>query len=200
MLKDFFKNKYVLNILGASAIIVVLMVGFMYWLDSYTRHDETYPTPELKGMDATLAVQTLEAMGFKWEIIDSSRYESGKRPRAVLSQDPSAGTAVKQGRKVYLKINRSSWENAPIPPVDFENDRQCFPAANCFRFYRGRSDLPAAHWPRRGTGVVRRRAFRTSGTETAQIDRYRHYCRRGGSGSRRRGYAGRRRFLTADQP
>ena len=123
MLKDFFKNKYVLNILGAAAIIVVLMVGFMYWLDSYTRHDETYPTPELKGMDATLAVQTLEAMGFKWEIIDSSRYESGKRPRAVLSQDPSAGTAVKQGRKVYLKINRSSWENAPIPPVDFENDK-----------------------------------------------------------------------------
>ena len=104
-------------------MIVVLVAGFLFWLKGYTRHDQTTPTPDLQGMDATLAVQTLEAMGFRWTIIDSSRYEPDKRPRAVLSQDPSAGTAVKEGRKIYLKINRSSWETVSVPAVDFENDK-----------------------------------------------------------------------------
>ena len=122
-MRDFFKNQYVLHSLGALAVIVVLVAGFLFWLKGYTRHDQTTPTPDLQGMDATLAVQTLEAMGFRWTIIDSSRYEPDKRPRAVLSQDPSAGTAVKEGRKIYLKINRSSWETVSVPTVDFENDK-----------------------------------------------------------------------------
>lgn len=122
-MRDFFKNQYVLHSLGAIAVIVVLVTGFLFWLKGYTRHDQTTPTPDLQGMDATLAVQTLEAMGFRWTIIDSSRYEPDKRPRAVLSQDPSAGTAVKEGRKIYLKINRSSWETVSVPAVDFENDK-----------------------------------------------------------------------------
>lgn len=122
-MRDFFKNQYVLHSLGAIAVIVVLVAGFLFWLKGYTRHDQTTPTPDLQGMDATLAVQTLEAMGFRWTIIDSSRYELDKRPRAVLSQDPSAGTAVKEGRKIYLKINRSSWETVSVPAVDFENDK-----------------------------------------------------------------------------
>lgn len=122
-MRDFFKNQYVLHSLGAIAVIVVLVAGFLFWLKGYTRHDQTTPTPDLQGMDATLAVQTLEAMGFRWTIIDSSRYEPDKRPRAVLSQDPSASTAVKEGRKIYLKINRSSWETVSVPAVDFENDK-----------------------------------------------------------------------------
>ena len=122
-MRDFFKNQYVLHSLGAIAVIVVLVAGFLFWLKGYTRLDQTTPTPDLQGMDATLAVQTLEAMGFRWTIIDSSRYEPDKRPRAVLSQDPSAGTAVKEGRKIYLKINRSSWETVSVPAVDFENDK-----------------------------------------------------------------------------
>ena len=81
-MRDFFKNQYVLHSLGAIAVIVVLVAGFLFWLKGYTRHDQTTPTPDLQGMDATLAVQTLEAMGFRWTIIDSSRYEPDKRPRA----------------------------------------------------------------------------------------------------------------------
>ena len=122
-MRDFFKNQYVLHSLGALAVIVVLVAGFLFWLKGYTRHDQTTPTPDLQGMDATLAVQTLEAMGFRWTIIDSSRYEPDKRPRAVLSQDPSAGTAVKEGRKIYLKINRSSWETVSVPTVDLKTTR-----------------------------------------------------------------------------
>ena len=116
-------NKYILNLAGALAVVAVIVVAFVFWLDSYTRHDETTPAPDLNGMDASLAIQTIEAMGYKWTIIDSSRYEQGKRPRAVLAQDPPALTAVKQGRRFYLKINRSSWEDAVVPPVDFENDK-----------------------------------------------------------------------------
>ena len=121
--KNLLRNKYFLHCLAAAVLVAGLIVGFLFWLSSYTRHDQTSPTPDLTGMDASLAVQTLDAMGFKWTIIDSSRYEPNKRPRAVLSQDPSAGTAIKQGRRIYLKINRSSWEKVTVPPVDFENDK-----------------------------------------------------------------------------
>lgn len=123
MLKGCLKNKYVLHSLAAAVLIAALIAGFLFWLDGYTRHDQTSPTPDLQGMDAALAVQTLDALGFKWTIIDSSRYEADKRPRAVLFQDPAAGTPIKQGRRIYLKINRSSWEKVAVPPVDFENDK-----------------------------------------------------------------------------
>lgn len=122
-MKKFFTNKYVLEILKAAVLVVALMVGFMFWMDYYTRHDETTPAPDLTGMDATTAVRLLESSGFKWTIIDSSRYEPSRPPRAVLSQDPEAGVQIKQGRKVYIKINRSSWEDAAVPAVDFENDK-----------------------------------------------------------------------------
>jgi beta-lactam-binding protein with PASTA domain len=56
-------------------------------------------------------------------VVDSSRYEPSIAPRAVISQDPAAGNGIKAGRTIYIKINRSSWENAVVPAVDFENDK-----------------------------------------------------------------------------
>ena len=122
--KKFFTNKYVLEILKAAVLVVALMVGFL--CSGWTITPGTMrqpPAPDLTGMDATTAVRLLESSGFKWTIIDSSRYEPSRPPRAVLSQDPEAGVQIKQGRKVYIKINRSSWEDAAVPAVDFENDK-----------------------------------------------------------------------------
>ena len=63
-MRDFFKNQYVLHSLGAIAVIVVLVAGFLFWLKGYTRHDQTTPTPDLQGMDATLAVQPSKRWDF----------------------------------------------------------------------------------------------------------------------------------------
>ena len=116
-------SRYLWELLAVAVVLLVMAVGAYFALSSYTRHDEVYPTPDLYGMNIDKARETLLSQGYKYVVVDSSRYEPTKAPRAVISQDPDAGSGIKAGRTIYIKINRSSWEDAVVPHVDFENDK-----------------------------------------------------------------------------
>lgn len=116
-------SRYVKEIAAVGVVILVMAVGAYFALASYTRHDEVYPTPDLYGINIDRAEEMLLSQGYKYVVVDSSRYEPTRAPRAVISQDPDAGSGIKAGRTIYLKINRSSWEDAEVPAVDFENDK-----------------------------------------------------------------------------
>lgn len=116
-------SRYVWEVVAVATVLLVMAVGAYFALASYTRHDEVYPTPDLYGINIDTAEEMLISQGYKYVVVDSSRYEPSIAPRAVISQDPAAGNGIKAGRTIYIKINRSSWENAVVPAVDFENDK-----------------------------------------------------------------------------
>lgn len=122
-IKDFFSNIYVKEILKVGAIFCVLVSIFYFYMSHYTRHDDVYATPDLKSLTLEEAAAIIQEGGYRYVVVDSSRYEPSEKPRAVLFQDPLPGASIKKDRKIYLKINRSSWEKASVPHIDFENDK-----------------------------------------------------------------------------
>lgn len=116
-------SRYLWELVAVAVVLLVMAVGAYFALSSYTRHDEVYPTPNLYGINIDEAEEILLSQGYKYVVVDSSRYEPSHAPRAVVSQDPEAGAGIKSGRTIYIKINRSSWEDAVVPHVDFENDK-----------------------------------------------------------------------------
>jgi beta-lactam-binding protein with PASTA domain len=72
-------------------------------IDAFTRHGQAVVMPRLAGVDATLALQQLEALGLVG-IIHDTLYVEGAIPGSVCLQDPAENSEVKEGRTVYLSI------------------------------------------------------------------------------------------------
>jgi len=72
-------------------------------IDAYTRHGQSVVMPRLSGVDASLALQQLEAIGLVG-IINDTLYVENAIPGSVCLQDPAENSEVKEGRTVYLSI------------------------------------------------------------------------------------------------
>src|SRR5690554_2279995 len=97
------------NLIMAIIFLAVLIVGIFFSLRMYTRHGETIPVPELKGMLIEDAIRTLQAQGFQYEL--DSVYQMDRQPGLIIDQDPAPSTEVKKNRTLYLTmITRSAPE------------------------------------------------------------------------------------------
>jgi eukaryotic-like serine/threonine-protein kinase len=85
-------------------------------LNSYTRHGEAIPVPEVKGLTIEEAAQKLKASKLNCTISDSV-YLPDKKKGAVVEQNPPANFKVKSGRKVFLTINSFFPERVKMPDV-----------------------------------------------------------------------------------
>jgi beta-lactam-binding protein with PASTA domain len=104
-----------LGIIGAISIAILL--GTLWYLDSYTNHDgELIIVQDLEGLTSTAAKDKLEEMGLQCEVTDTV-YKDGAKKLSVINQNPKAGLAVKQGRKVYLVINTNKVPMVMVPDL-----------------------------------------------------------------------------------
>lgn len=107
---QFLKSKiFLYNVLGAIALYIIVFWLGTSALNSYTRHGETITVPDLNGLTLEKAKEILSERDLEFAVSDSSF--SDKKPKlAVLEQNPSANSKVKEGRTIYLTLN------AVIPP------------------------------------------------------------------------------------
>ncbi|MBE7177557.1 MAG: PASTA domain-containing protein [Mucilaginibacter polytrichastri] len=105
------------NLLWAIGTAVLIVLVAFFSLGAYTRHGSSIPVPKLKGIAFDKAMQILSNEGFRYKV--DSAYVLDKPPGTVIEQDPDAGTAVKEGRTVYLTIVSRVAPNVPMP--DLEN-------------------------------------------------------------------------------
>ena len=115
---QFLKSKtFFLNI----AIIVLLFIGLGYgvllWTASFTHHGEEFEMPELKGYDIQEVESTLNPLGLRFEVLDSSEYYPELPPMSVISHYPHAGFKVKQGRRINITLNPSGPRLVKIPDI-----------------------------------------------------------------------------------
>lgn len=115
-LKRIFINPYTISFVAVFVLLFLLATITMYWLDSYTNHNQELVVPDLKGLSEKDACNMLKDKNLYCEVVDSV-FMKGKKPGAVVDQTPVAGAKVKAERTIYLVINARSPRKVALPDL-----------------------------------------------------------------------------------
>lgn len=111
--KSGIKNSLWFNVLLMLGIIALCYFIFFSSLGFITHHGDELKVPKVLGKDVKDAVKVLEGQGF--EVHVDSTYLPGKTPFIVLDQTPDVGEVVKNGRTLFITVNKSVPPTTPMP-------------------------------------------------------------------------------------
>ena len=117
-----FTKAFVRQLILALVFLILLMFVVLWWLKMSTHHDQRIKVPDLSMM-------TLD---------DSANYNPDFPKYSVIEQIPKAGKFVKENRKIYLTLNRSSYPELVIPEVVGRTRRQAEPTLIAMGFKIGK--------------------------------------------------------------
>ena len=114
--KGFFSNWVVRNLLVALAVVVVLIVGAMVFLNLVTQHGKELSVPDFSNLSVQEAEYMASQAGMRVEVTDSVFVKRMKRG-AVYRQNPAPGAKVKEGRRIVLTINAVNAKKVTMPDL-----------------------------------------------------------------------------------
>ncbi len=121
----FLKSKEFLNQLILAVIgLFIVVVAALFWLKFKTNHYQKIEVPNLAGIELTQVEEILSELDLRFEVIDSTKYNPDFPGKSVIEQSPLAGSYVKENRKIYLKLNPSTYELISVPDVFGKSNRQ----------------------------------------------------------------------------
>ncbi len=97
-------------------IIVLSLLYFFAYLPRKTNHLQSITVPNIEGLLISQLENELGKRTLRFEVNDSS-YNANYPPLTVLRQYPHAGSKVKEGRKIFVSINRLKPPTVPIPDL-----------------------------------------------------------------------------------
>ena len=106
----------VVNLLAMLAVVVIVPLMVLAWLDSYTNHGESCRVPNICGMQLDEAKELLRSQNLDLEIVDY-KYKKGAAENEVVEQRPAADALVKEGRKIMLVMNSVNKPVVTLPSV-----------------------------------------------------------------------------------
>jgi beta-lactam-binding protein with PASTA domain len=126
--KAFFNRNRTLKVLLkqiaiAIGIVVLLVFLITSWLSFSTNHGEFKTVPDLAKLSFEDAKAKLIENDLNYILQDTINYNPNYPPFSIIEQNPSAGEKVKEGRKIYLKINPSKYREITIPHI-IQNTRR----------------------------------------------------------------------------
>ncbi|XZF15365.1 PASTA domain-containing protein [Chitinophagaceae bacterium MMS25-I14] len=130
MKKSFLFNLFI--VLMLCGVLYTLFFTSLGWL---TRHGEEVKVPNVTNVDMKAAVSMLERAGFDIQI--DSAYEPDKKPFLVLGQQPGIGAVVKQGRTIFLTVNKSEPLQTTMPNLIGLSFRSAFMILKSSRLVMG---------------------------------------------------------------
>lgn len=136
-----------------NLVIVFLLCAGLYFiffssLGYLTHHGEEVKVPDVTNKNFKVAQSLLEKEGFDVEI-DSS-FDPKKKPYVVLSQLPNVGATVKDGRTVFLTINKKDPPLTSMPKLTDLSYRSAVLIINSSRLVLG----DTTHKPDYANGAV----------------------------------------------
>jgi len=132
-LRTFFSSprKLGFHILLAAGVFVIICMGALFVLSSYTRHGTEVMMPNFIGMDSQELLNMEYGIWNKEEgakdyvvIVSDYIYDKNTPPGTVLKQDPHVGEMVKKGRKVYVTVASSEPPKVIMPQLQDISLRQ----------------------------------------------------------------------------
>jgi beta-lactam-binding protein with PASTA domain len=116
----FFANNLkslLINLAVMSLIIFgAMLIFFFVYLPSKTNHGETVTVPDLAGIHMDNVDQYVLQRNLRYEVEDST-YSDDFPPLTILKQYPPAGSKVKEGRKIFISVNRVQPPSVPVPDL-----------------------------------------------------------------------------------
>ncbi|MCJ7820238.1 MAG: PASTA domain-containing protein, partial [Bacteroidales bacterium] len=116
-IKEFIRSKVFLRQLGLAALIGVgLIIILIIWLNIYTRHGQSRPVPEVRGLSLEEARKTALRNKMRFVVIDS--VYTGFVPKGCIAEQmPLPGKRVKKGRMIKVTINAFNPEMVAVPDL-----------------------------------------------------------------------------------
>lgn len=108
----------------AIAIVVVFTFLVIQFLDFRTNHGQEIKVPDLSKMKLEIAEEKLNELDLEVFLLDTVEFNADFPPFTILEQDPKAGSLVKDGRKVYVKLNAGEFTDIMIPEFKDKTFRQ----------------------------------------------------------------------------
>ena len=121
----------------AIVILAVLSYLFMHWLTFTTDHGHEITVPNLAKLTEEQVEEKLDDLDLDYVLLDSVDYNSEFPKFSVVEQDPLPGAKVKEGRKVYIKINASGFSSVRIPDLIEKTYREAVPTLKALGLEEG---------------------------------------------------------------
>jgi beta-lactam-binding protein with PASTA domain len=94
--------------------VILIFAGVLLWLKFYTNHGQKLEMPQFEGVALKAATKDADKKSFEI-IVNDSIHRVGMPGGMILSQNPKAGSLVKENRKIYVDITKY---NADIIMLD----------------------------------------------------------------------------------
>ncbi len=111
----------------AVVAIVVIVFLLMQWLKSTTNHGQEIHVPDLSKKTVDRVASDLEMLTLSYVVLDTVDYKADYPPYAVVQQDPLPNVTVKEGRKIYLKVNAGGYNDVSLPELIQKTQRAAVP-------------------------------------------------------------------------
>jgi beta-lactam-binding protein with PASTA domain len=121
----------------AALIIALLGYLFMHWLTFTTDHGNEITVPDLSKLTEEQVEEKLDELDLSYVLLDSVDYRNNYPKYSVVQQDPLPGAKVKEGRKVYIKINSSGFSSIKIPDLIEKTYREAVPTLKALGLEEG---------------------------------------------------------------
>jgi beta-lactam-binding protein with PASTA domain len=115
------------QMLLALGIFAALAYLFFHWITYTTHHGQEITVPDLSKLSAEQAEEKLNAIDLDYTILDTVDFRPEFPKLTVVEQEPKAGSKVKEGRKIYIKINASTYTMVSVPDLIEKTYRQAVP-------------------------------------------------------------------------
>ena len=110
----------------AIALVSLLILSFLLlkFLDFRTNHGEEIEVPDLSKMQLQAAIEKVDELGLELILLDTVDFKKDLPPFSIVEQDPKAKIKVKDGRKIYVKLNAGEFMDVTLPALKDKTFRQ----------------------------------------------------------------------------
>lgn len=115
------------QVIACIAIIAVVTYLFFHWITYITHHGDEITVPNLAKLTPEQAEEKLDELDLVYEIIDTVDYRADFPKLTITQQEPTAGSKVKGGRTIYIKLNANTFKMVSIPDLIEKTYRQAVP-------------------------------------------------------------------------
>lgn len=138
-IKNFLTSKtFFIQLAIAFVIIVISAFLLMNFLSFKTNHGEEMAVPDLSKMQFSIAEEKLAEMGLDIVLLDTVDFKDNLPPYSIVEQDPKTGNMVKDGRKIYVKLNAGEYNEVILPEFKDKTYRQIIANLNSLGLKEGK--------------------------------------------------------------
>ena len=109
------RKSFLFNLLAVLAVCWALYAVFFASLGLLTKHSSEVKVPNVTGKQLKSARTALERMGFEVDV--DSYYDPTKKPYSILAQIPTMNSIVKEGRTIFLTVNKAEAPLTSMPKL-----------------------------------------------------------------------------------